>query len=74
MSDYVISIIRTVVPAVTGLLIAWLLQLGIDIDEGALSAVINGLLVGAWYAFARWLEEKFTWADWILGVKKTPTY
>ncbi|MDQ0820439.1 hypothetical protein QFZ79_002731 [Arthrobacter sp. V4I6] len=79
------SILRTLVPALWGSLVAWLLGvapllapleahlLGVaDIILPILTAVI----IGAWYAFWRWLEPRLP--DWftraVLGSAQTPTY
>ena len=79
------SILRTVVPALWGSLVAWLLGvapllapleahlLGVaDIILPILTAVI----IAAWYAFWRWLEPRLP--DWltraVLGSAKTPVY
>ncbi len=74
MSDYVISVIRTVVPAAVGLILAQLLKLGIEVDAGALTVVIDGVLIGAWYAVARWIESNVPWLSWINGIRKQPSY
>jgi hypothetical protein len=79
------SILRTLVPALWGSLIAWLI--GVLPILAPLEAVLNGLaesalpiitsvIIGAWYAFWRWLEPKLP--DWlttsVLGSAKTPHY
>ena len=74
MSDQIVSIIRTVVPAVVGLLIVQLARIGVDIDSGALSAVISALLIGAYYFLARQLERRWPKAGWLLGLPRAPTY
>ncbi|UCD24741.1 MAG: hypothetical protein JSW51_02150 [Gemmatimonadota bacterium] len=75
MSDYVISLIRTWSPIVAGFLGTLVVQaLGVEIDTVALAALITSILSGAWYALARWLEGKFSWAGWLLGAAKQPVY
>ena len=79
------SILRTLVPALWGSLIAWLI--GVLPILAPLEADLNGLadiilpvltavIIGAWYAFWRWLEPRLP--DWltraVLGSAKTPTY
>ena len=79
------SILRTIVPALWGTFIGWLLaQLPILephrealLEYGTpLSAIVAAVLIGAWYAFWRWLEPRLP--DWltraVLGSAKTPTY
>lgn len=74
MSDLIVSIIRTVVPALVGLIIATLANVGIDVDSDSLVVVLNGLFIGAYYALARLLESRFPAAGWLLGQPKPPTY
>lgn len=79
------SILRTVVPALWGSLIGWLLGVvpmleplrGELLTYGNLAVpVIAAILIGAWYAFWRWLEPQLP--DWLtrilLGSAKTPVY
>jgi hypothetical protein len=79
------SILRTIVPALWGSLVAWLLGvvpllaplqahlLGLS---DVILPVITALIIGAWYAFWRWLEPRLP--DWVtravLGSALTPTY
>lgn len=73
MSDYVVSWIRTVVPTVVGLALAQLAQLGIEVDSAVVEAALSAVLVGAWYALARKLEQ-ISWLSWINGVSLQPRY
>lgn len=79
------SILRTIVPALWGSFIGWLLGLlpilephrEALLEYGTpLSAIVAAVLIGAWYAFWRWLEPRLP--DWltraVLGSAKTPTY
>lgn len=79
------SILRTVVPALWGSLIAWLIgvlpilaPLEADLNGLAdiLLPIITAVIIGAWYAFWRWLEPRMP--DWltraVLGSAKTPHY
>jgi len=74
LNDYVISLIRTWVPMLVGLLATWLLTLGIEIDSMAIELALVSLFSGAYYALIRWLEGKFPWIGILLGAKRTPTY
>ena len=74
MSDAIVSLIRTIVPVIVGLALAGLLKLGIDVDETALATVVDGVIIGAYYALARWLESKWPNLGWLLGAPKQPTY
>jgi len=79
------SILRTIVPALWGSFIGWVLAvvpvmepLRADlIAYGDLAVpVITAVLIGLWYAFWRWLEPRLP--DWLtrilLGSAKAPTY
>jgi hypothetical protein len=79
------SILRTLVPALWGSVIAWLIGVlpilaPMEADLAGLAdvalPVITAVIIGAWYAFWRWLEPRLP--DWltraVLGSAKTPTY
>jgi len=79
------SILRTLVPALWGSFIGWVLAvvpvlepLRADlIQYGDLAIpVISAVLIGAWYALWRWLEPRLP--DWLtrilLGSAKRPVY
>lgn len=79
------SILRTVVPALWGSLIAWLIGVlpilaPMEADLKGLADIIlpvlTAVIIAAWYAFWRWLEPRLP--DWltraVLGSAKTPTY
>lgn len=79
------SILRTVVPALWGSVIAWLIGVlpilaPLEADLRGLAdillPVITAVIIGAWYALWRWLEPKLP--DWltraVLGSAKTPIY
>lgn len=74
VSDYLVSIVRTFVPAVVGYVIAVLTGLGIDVDPTALEVVVTGLVVGGYYALVRALEKVNPWFGVLLGWVATPTY
>jgi hypothetical protein len=79
------SILRTLIPALWGSLIAWLIGMlpilaPLEADLKGLAdialPVITAVIIGAWYAFWRWLEPRLP--DWltraVLGSAKTPAY
>ena len=74
LSDYAVSLIRTWVPMLVGLLATWLLSLGIEFDSTALELALVSLISGVYYAAVRWLEGKVPWLGVLLGVKSEPTY
>jgi hypothetical protein len=79
------SLLRTIVPALWGSAIAWLigvlpilapLQADLDGLADILLPIITAVIIGAWYALWRWLEPRLP--DWltraVLGSAKTPVY
>ena len=79
------SILRTVVPALWGSLIAWLigvlpilapLQADLTGLADIILPILTAVIIAAWYAFWRWLEPRLP--DWltraVLGSSKTPVY
>lgn len=79
------SILRTVVPAIWGSAVSWLLSVvpaleplrEILLEQAEfLIPILSGLIIGGWYAFWRWLEPKLP--DWatrvLLGSSKAPVY
>lgn len=79
------ALLRTIVPALWGSVITWLIGLlpilaPLETDLRGLAQVIlpvlTAVIIGAWYAFWRWLEPRLP--DWltraVLGSAKTPAY
>ena len=79
------AILRTVIPALWGNLIAWLIGVApllAPFEDGlrgwgvVIATVLTALITGAWYAFWRWLQPRLP--DWavraVLGSSKTPAY
>lgn len=79
------GLLRTLVPALWGAMVAWLIGFApllapmeahlLGLSEVILP-VITALIIGAWYAFWRWLEPRLP--DWVtravLGSARTPVY
>lgn len=75
MTNYVISLIRTIVPTAVGAVAAYLVtRFGITIDSASLELALVSVLTGAYYAAARALEARYPWAGFLLGYKAPPTY
>jgi len=49
MSDYITSLIRTVVPIAVGWLVATLANIGVDLDETAAVTALTGLVISIYY-------------------------
>lgn len=76
--DTLIAIIRTFVPTVVGILIAWLIDHGLDIPselQTQLSAALVAVSITGYYALVTLLERKVDPSfGWLLGAPKAPTY
>ena len=77
MNDLAVSVIRTTVPMLVGVVITWLATKGVVIDEGvkaSLVAGLTGVVSAVYYTIARLLEQKWGAFGLLLGSRKTPTY
>lgn len=83
MSDYIASILRTIVPASWGALIAWVVtQVALPevvaefVASAAVSGFITAVAIGGWYALWRKIEPRVpAWlVTVVLGYAKPPTY
>lgn len=74
ISNYLVSLVRTTVPAVVGYLLSVLAGVGIELDSGALTAVMSGLFIGGYYAITRALEGLHPWFGILLGWVAQPKY
>lgn len=77
MSNFIIAIIRTVVPMFVGFIIAQLARIGLSIPEDIQAEVIltiGTLAASLYYIGVAWLERRFRWFGWLLGVARNPVY
>jgi hypothetical protein len=77
MSQFVIALIRTIVPAAVGSVFAWLATVGFALDaetQAALVIALVALFTGLYYAGVTWAAKKWPWFQWLLGVNVTPEY
>lgn len=73
------SIIRTVVPAIAGVLIGLAARYGLHLDNAIVSQLITVMVTGLYYWVGRWVEvnvsSRLGGVLLSLGLtKKTPTY
>ena len=73
-NDQLVALVRTVVPAVVGLLLAAAAKANIDIDGAALNGVVDALVIGVYYVAVRQLEQRWPRFGVLLGIPKQPTY
>ena len=77
MSNFIIQLIRTVVPIAVGWLFAQLAALGLGLPPGTDETLTSALVVafsGLYYAAVAWLERRYKWFGWLLGIARQPTY
>lgn len=77
MSNFIIAIIRTVVPIIVGWVIAQLARVGLDMPAEVVAETttnITLLAASLYYIGVAWLERKWAWFGWLLGVARNPVY
>lgn len=77
VGDALKALIRTVVPAIVGYLLALLAQLGLGLPPGTsqlLDLILTAVFTAAYYALIRWLQTRWPWIGWLLGYPTAPTY
>ena len=77
MSDYLVSLIRTGVPAAVGAALAWLTTSGLDVaadDRTAIAAGATVALTAVYYGLVRALEKRWPLVGVLLGRATPPTY
>lgn len=74
MSNFVVSLIRTVTPIIVGWLISLAASAGLDLEADALSGAVSSLLAAAYYVAARALERYDARLGWLLGYAAQPGY
>jgi hypothetical protein len=77
MSNLMVSAIRTVVAALVGAGVTWLIRQGWVADDSVTQPLTEALVVictGAYYVIVRAVEQVYPQAGWLLGVPKAPSY
>jgi len=72
--DLELSLRRTFVPIVVGVLVAKAARAGFDIPAEALAGVLEGVFAGIYYATVRVLEMRAPWVGVLLGAMTQPLY
>src|SRR5690606_18435748 len=72
------SVIRTVVPYIVGVIVGQAARIGLDLDEGAVTALVTVVASYVYYQAARLLEERWPAAGrWLLALgltRRAPQY
>lgn len=77
MRDLITGAVRTAVQGLATLVVAWLVQINVNIDADALNAVLFPVALGVVTIVLNWLQAKFPWLAKVfsLGLSKaTPSY
>jgi hypothetical protein len=74
LSDYLVSLVRTGVPVLAGLVLARLGINGLNVDGVTAQTAISILAVAGYYALVRALESKWSKVGILLGWAVTPNY
>lgn len=75
LSTLIPSLIRTYVPIAVGALIAWLITLGVTLEEAVeqgLTVFLTGLLIAVYYTVVRVLEKRWPALSVLLGSSTMP--
>lgn len=75
--DYLVSVIRTIVPAAVGAVLSWLATIGLDLGEQANAGLVTAMTaaaIGLYYILIRALEAKWPAFGVLLGLTRPPTY
>ena len=77
MTDYLVSLIRTLVPVLIGTVVTWLATLGVTVTDDTklgLVTALTGLLIATYYAVVRFLETLWPKVGVLLGHQTAPKY
>jgi hypothetical protein len=78
LSDYLVSLVRTVVPTAIASFLTWVaVNYDIVLDEStsaSLAIGATGLVLALYYGIVRALETRWSWFGALLGSSKQPTY
>jgi hypothetical protein len=77
MSNFITAVIRSLVPIVVGWVIGLLAAISIRVDpeiQAGLIMSVSTLAASLYYVAVAWLERKYAWFGWLLGVARKPVY
>lgn len=77
MSNFVIAIVRTVIPILVGWLVGLLAAANIPVDaevQAGLVVSLSTLVASLYYVGVAWLERRWKWFGWLLGIARNPVY
>jgi hypothetical protein len=75
MSDRIVALIRTAVPAAVGAAATWIAKhFGVQIDTATTAAIATAAATSVYYELVHTLELRWPKFGVLLGVAKTPSY
>jgi hypothetical protein len=77
MNTFLVQVIRSLVSVVVGAVVGWLASLTIRVApevQVGLILSLSTLVTSLYYIGVAWLERKFPWFGWLLGVARKPVY
>lgn len=68
------SFVRTLVPIIVGVIVGQAARIGLDLDEGLVTAIVTATAGAAYHAAVRWIETRWPKAGVLLGYARAPQY
>lgn len=72
--QWIVSIVRTIVPAAAGWIAVQAARLGVSVDDATVASALTAVVGVAYYAIARYFEERWPRWGWLLGAPRRPRY
>lgn len=72
--DTVINVVRTTAAGIGGLLVVWLVGLGVDVDSDTAVGFVQALAVGLFQLLVLVASRYVPWVSYLLIIPKTPSY
>jgi hypothetical protein len=77
MSNFITAVIRSLVPIVVGWIVGLLAAINTRVEpeiQTALILSVSTLAASLYYVTVAWLERKYAWFGWLLGIARKPVY
>ncbi len=77
MSNFIIAIVRTIIPIIVGWAVGLLAAINIPVDaeiQAGLIVSLSTLAASLYYVGVAWLERRWAWFGWLLGIARNPVY
>ena len=77
MSNFIIAVIRTVIPILVGWAVGLLAAINIPVEpevQAGLVVSLSALTASLYFIGVAWLARRWSWFGWLLGVARNPVY